>query len=139
MDVASACQMINESLVFMPGWSWRAEDFTTRHEGTVCLYVEYPGRETARSEAPYGYPEHNRPRAAMLLQVGNLSDQIALFRAVIEKFIAFWTHEARECFRVKPTFWAPFHPHKIDGMERWGDMTNDLYYGFNSMEWSYLD
>lgn len=134
MLTETACQIINHGVCFMPGWKITAHDFTTRHEGCVALHVEYPGRETARSHAPE-YATCNEPRAVLLLQVGNFTDDLELHRAVIGKLIEFWVHEAREFYRVLPSMWAPFHPHKIDGMERWGEPDKDLTYGFNAMRW----
>jgi hypothetical protein len=135
MEVPTAIRIINDGICFMPGWQITASDFTGRHQGTICLHVEYPGRETARREAP-DYKLHNRPRAAFLIQVANIRDDIELHRKVLDKLIEFWTHEARESYRVNPSMWAPFHPHNQDGMERWGDVEKDLHYGFNAMDWS---
>lgn len=137
MLTESAVNIINSSVVFMPGWKIRAEDFTSRHEGCVCLYIEYPGRESGRPGAFKGYPERNHPRAAAMIQVGNFTDVTELHRAVLGKLIEFWTHEAREFYRVLPSGWAPFHPHQIDGMNRWGTVDKDLAYGFNAMAWEH--
>lgn len=135
MLTETACRIINENVVFFPGWKIYAEDFTSRHEGCVCLYIEAPSVETNRPEAMEGYCVRNTPRATTMLQVADLADDVALHRAVIEKLIEFWTHEARECYRVKPSYWAPFHPHQIDGMKRWGTPDKDITYGFNAMSW----
>lgn len=136
MLVSSAVTIINESVIFFPGWKIRAEDFTTRHEGCICLHIEGTSWETNRPEAMAGYPTVNHPRVTVLLQVGNIADDLELHRAVLGKLIDFMVHEAREAYRIKPTGWAPFHPHKIDGMNRWGEVDKDLTYGFNAMNYS---
>jgi hypothetical protein len=134
MLTETAVKLINDTVAFLPGWTVKAKDFTSRHEGCICLYVSYPGRESNRPEAMDGYPVQNEPRATFLLQVAELDD-IGLHKAVLDRLIEFITHEFREFYRVKPSYWSPFHPHSIDGMRRWGDADRDLQFGFNGMDW----
>jgi len=129
----TAVRLINESVIFLPGWTIKAKDFTARHEGCICLFVSYPGRESARREAP-DYQVRNEPRATFLLQVNEMDDT-QLHKAVLDRLIEFITHEFREFYRVQPSYWAPFHPHTIDGMKRWGEGERDLQFGFNGMDW----
>ena len=132
----TAVSLVNESLMFLPGWHVKASDFTSRHEGAICVYVSYPGHESNRPEAMAGYPVTNEPRAVTVLQVGLDWELTDLFRAVLNVLIMFITHEFREFLRVRPTGWAPFHPHQIDGIARWGgNPTDDLTFGFNAMKW----
>jgi hypothetical protein len=132
MLVSSAVAIINDGIVFFPGWQIHAEDFTSRHEGAVCLSITFPSWETKRSEAMAGFPEANMPRQCFIIQVSDLDD-VELHRAVIKILVDCFTHEAREAYRIEPSGWAPFHPHKIDGMIRWGSREKDLTYGFNAM------
>jgi hypothetical protein len=140
MLVPSAVALINESLIFLPGWKITAEDYTSRHEGCVALHIGAPSYETNRSEAMLGYPVENEPHAVVMIQVTPEMDLVDLFYLVLSKIIEFQTHEFREGMRVKPTGWAPFHPHKIDGIHRWcarsGEHTaeKDLSFGFNHMK-----
>jgi hypothetical protein len=135
MEIERAIAIINNGIVFKPGWEYYAKDFTSRHEGCICLYVEGVSRETSRRDAQYGYPTPNRPRATFLIQVSDL-DHLALYREVLKRFIAFDIHEDREFFRTTPDYDAPFHPHRIIGMREWGDIEGDLSFGFNGMEWN---
>ncbi len=134
MLVESAVAIINNGIVFFPGWTVHAEDFTARHEGAVALHIEGTSWETNRPEAMAGFPEINHPRVVRIIQVADLNDDISLHRVVLQQFIDFFIHEAREAYRVQPTGWAPFHPHQIDGMKRWGRPEDDLTYGFNAMD-----
>lgn len=136
MLTSSAIAIINDGIIFFPGWEISAEDFTNRHEGCVCLYINVASYETNRPEAMAGFPVQNHAKAAVLIQVADCKDDIELHRLVLETLISVWTHEAREAYRIKPTGWSPFHPHQIDGMKRWGNPQVDLYYGFNAMKWS---
>lgn len=132
MNVDTAVKLINESLVYKPGWYIHAEDFTSRHESAVCIHISYPGRETNRDHAPE-FAEHNVPKATSILLVGDLSME-EFYRQLFELIMRFETHESREFFRIGPTMWAPFHPHHIDGIRRWGTPDYDLTFGFNSMK-----
>jgi hypothetical protein len=67
--------------------------------------------------------------ASFLLLCANCPDETELFRAIVKNIICIETHEAREAFRVVPTYWAPFHPHNEDGMFRWGDVQGDMFFG----------
>lgn len=134
MLVQSAVAIINQGIVFFPGWKIHAEDFTSRHEGAVCLNIEMSSWETNRPEAMAGFPEANHPRVCVILQVSELDD-IELHRTVIQTLIDCFEHEAREAYRILPTGWSPFHPHQLDGMKRWGKRDKDLTYGFNAMNY----
>lgn len=135
MLVESAVRIINDGIVFFPGWKIHAEDFTSRHEGAVCLHIEMCSWETNRPEAMAGFPVQNHPRVTVIIQVADLEDDVALHHMVVQALIDCFIHEAREAYRVKPSGWAPFHPHTIDGMRRWGQPDKDLTYGFNAMDY----
>ncbi len=117
MDIASATQLV-DNLVFFPGWEFKASDHSKRFEGTISVRVEYPSCETSRERAAEGYPETNKPYVNVPIVVRDLDD-IGLYRALIAVAMEIAEHEFREALRVKPTLWAPFHPHQIDGMRRW--------------------
>lgn len=117
MDIQSAIDLVNE-LTIMPGWELEATDHSKRFEGAICLKVTYPSYETSREMAKEGYPEANRPYASFPIVVRDL-DNVGLYRAIVAVIMEIYEHEVREFLRIKPTLWAPFHPHQIDGMRRW--------------------
>jgi hypothetical protein len=121
MDVRTAMELINSGNIrLMPYWDIEATDHTNRFEGAVCVKVTYPSYETSREMARSGYPEQNRPYASFPIVVRDLDD-IGLYRALVKIITEIQEHETREFLRIGPTYWAPFHPHQIDGMRRWDE------------------
>lgn len=118
-----------EGLIFKPGWTIEATDFTDRFEDTVCVCLSCDTYRFNRSDAAEGYQFQMRPQAKFLIMVGEFRDECDLYRKIIECIIDFETHESREALRVEATLWAPFHPHRHDGMLRWGTPDHDLTYG----------
>lgn len=127
MRVDSAIHLI-ESVMYKPGWQFSAEDHTNRYEGAIKLRVDYEAQNSDRPDAFDGYPTHIQTYASFPIIVGDCDDT-TLWRRMLTAVAAIDSHEAREFFRVRPTGWAPFHPHNIDGMKRWGDMANDIQFG----------
>lgn len=127
MNVSSAIRLVNE-LVYKPGWSFTAEDHTNRFEGSIKVRIDYPALNSNRERAEHGYDEEIKTYASFAMIVLDCDD-VSLYRKVIERVIEIEIHEAREFLRVEPTFWAPFHPHRIDGMKRWGAVESDLQFG----------
>lgn len=128
MEVKSALALIN-SLIYKPGWSIVAEDHTNRFEGTVKLIISYPARQSEREDAAKGYPVEINPSATFPITVTDCEDDTELYRKIIGAIAQLEIHEAREFLRVHPTNWAPFHPHRVDGMKRWGSVEEDLRFG----------
>lgn len=130
MNPTTACRIINQNIVFAPGWEFEAVDFSERFEDAVCVNVSYPAVETNRDEAEVGYQRDVIAHAKFCILVGMCKDQVDLCRCIVTDVIQpIMLHEAREMLRMAPTFWAPFHPHKIDGMKRWGDVLGDTRFG----------
>lgn len=132
MNVESAVRLVNQ-LVYKPGWLITATDHSMRFEGTICVRFEYPAIETGRGNAELGYPEDVRPYANFPMIVADCTDEDLYYR-ILCKIREIEIHEARETLRVQPTYWAPFHPHQIDGMRRWAERTggsieDDLRFG----------
>lgn len=127
MNCESAVRLINE-IVFRPGWEITAECHCKRFEECVRITIAYPAFETSRECAQTGYQELNKPHASFPVQVRDLDDE-GLYRAFLDCIAQIDSHEARETLRIKPTFWAPFHPHQEDGMKRWGCPREDLCFG----------
>lgn len=127
MRVDSAIHLI-ENVMYKPGWNFTAEDHTNRYEGAVKLRIDYEAQDTSRDDAFEGYPHHIKTYASFPLIVADCDDTM-LWRRMVESIALIDSHEAREFFRVRPTGWAPFHPHQIDGMKRWGKMEHDIQFG----------
>lgn len=129
MELQSAIDIINDQLVFLPGWEITAEPMVNRFENTVRLHVNYPATRTERELMRSGDVEPIATRASFPL-VCDFPDIVGLARCILMDVIApINMHEAREGLRFKPTFWAPFHPHRVDGMQRWGNVPGDLLFG----------
>jgi hypothetical protein len=116
MEVPSAIRLI-ENLVFIPGWTFTATDHTKRFEGTILVRIDYPARASERDEAPE-YAREIKTYAVFPVVVSECDD-VAIYLKVLWAIIEIQEHEAREFLRVDPTMWAPFHPHRVDGMKRW--------------------
>jgi hypothetical protein len=120
MRVDTAIRLIN-NLIYKPGWSFTATDHTKRFENTINLHVEYPALNSDRDNAERGYADTVDPfaRANFPIVLGDSCTDEVLYRRVIDIIMEIELHEAREFLRVQPTYWAPFHPHNIEGMRRW--------------------
>src|SRR6266496_2242118 len=95
MRVDTAVKLVND-LVFRPGWKITAEDYSHRHEGTICVSFEYDTRNF----------------------VGDDMDTAEeLYFALLKRIERINSHEDREALRVASTKWSPFYPHKVDGQK----------------------
>ena len=128
MEVSSAIALINEGLVYKPDWVLVATDHTSRFEGSICLEITSPTYASEKEQALLGYPNEIRPMARFCVCVATL-DIYELVREVIQCINRYDLHETREFLRLKPSYWAPFHPHRHDGMERWGTPESDRHFG----------
>lgn len=130
MNVSSAVELVNR-LVFLPEWQITAEDHQNRFEGSIVVNFVYQARRSERELAPQ-YLEFvpGGAKASFPLVVSDL-DEIGLYRAVLGLIMEVWEHESREFLRVAPTNWAPFHPHRADGMARFGQPERDLHFGLS--------
>lgn len=130
MNADSACKIINDADTrFMPDWKVSAR-LHDQFQATVIVRVEYPTHNSNRDQAAQGYPAAIRQDAEFPIITEECDDVAALAKRLItEAFAQVFLHEAREFLRFGPTCWAPLHPHRIDGMKRWGDVTGDLKFG----------
>lgn len=128
MEVGSALGLINQ-VIYKPGWKIEASDSSDRFEGTVRVRFIFPAYKSERELAAEGYPVHMDGTWAEFRIVVADCDDTELYRRLLQKIMEIELHEAREFLRVPPTLWAPFHPHRVDGMKRWGDTDGDLLYG----------
>jgi len=122
MQVETARALI-ESIVYKPEWDMEVFDHTNRFESAITVKVTYPALETNRDMARIGYPIQNRPYATFPLMIADMDDT-QLYRAIACIFLRIEEHEMREYFRIRSTYWAPFHPHHIDGIKRWNATQN---------------
>lgn len=130
MLAETACAIINEAVVFFPGWNFTAEDYCHRFEDTVRCTVHYPAVQTNRADAHEGYLCVIEAVASFVIVTGDCRDEVDLLRCLLDGAIMkVHEHESREGLRLRPSYWAPFHPHKVGGMRRWGDPGGDLSFG----------
>lgn len=122
MDIQTAIDLISQ-ITYKPGWIITSRDNSKRFESSICVDITYPATNSDRSEAPdYSTPIlPNGARASFAVMVNKL-DNVALYAAICQFIMTIEEHEMREFFRINPTYWAPFHPHKTDGMARWAAM-----------------
>lgn len=138
MFTETAVTLVNESLVFPPGWDVKAEDHTHRFQGTINVKVTLTeAKKSEREEAPeYNVPIPGGARSSFPLYVGDVDDIEGLVFRVIEALEEAYVHEIREFVRVAPTYWAPFHPHRGDGIQLWAkyrgtDPKRDYLFGLS--------
>lgn len=135
MNVKTALQLI-ELIDCGPGWRLEAEDHTHRYQDVIKVTVHVNAIATEREHWATecdGYCNADETldvRASFHVFVGRCNNDVDLYRCVFDNAVVpVLLHEAREMFRIKPTGWAPFHPHRRDGMERWGEPERDQAYG----------
>lgn len=129
MEVQSAVDIVNTQMIYVPGWEFTAEPFTDRFEAAMQVRVNYPVIRTDREVMRAGEVVPFTATAAFPI-VCDFNDMVGLARCIIDNvLVPIHLHEAREGLRFLPTFWAPFHPHRVDGMNRWGDPNGDLMFG----------
>jgi hypothetical protein len=126
MRPVEAVNLVN-AIIYKPGWTFTAEEHTNRFEGAIKVRIDYPARNTNQDQAPE-YPEEIKTYASFPLVVADC-DHYSLLRRVLEVIFDIEMHEAREYFRTSPDMDAPFHPHTIAGMKRFGTMVDDLKFG----------
>jgi hypothetical protein len=131
MFVDTAIRLIDQ-IVYKPDWKFEAQDDTGRFEDSICVKITYPAFDSSKEsydEEKGEYTKQIVTYATFRMIVRDCTD-VDLYRKIIEVLMEIELHEAREFLRVAPTLWAPFHPHRYDGMKRWGDdMRGDLLFG----------
>lgn len=130
MHVLTAIRLV-EATIYKPGWTFTPEDHSDRFEASILVHVIYPAQNSDREQAPeYPTPISGGARASFPILVGDVPDEVELYRRLLGAILRIEEHEAREFFRAGPTLWAPFHPHNIGGMHRWGaGVDRDLTFG----------
>lgn len=129
MDIGTAIDLINDGIVFLPGWTFHAEDISHRFEGTVKLRISYHAVDTGRDNAKIGYEKELDTFAEFSFPVANCPDINSVVRHMLDKIMEIQLHEAREALRIRPSYDAPFHPHALAGMAAYGKVDTDLSFG----------
>jgi hypothetical protein len=143
MQVQSAIDYVNGgSFVYKPGYVFFAQDYTYRMGGAILLTITFDALSTDRDDAREGYKKILEPLVTTfpIIVQDCKSDDDLLFQ-ILRAIIDLETHEAREFLRKRPTYSAPFHPHRHDCMVKWAekngkvdangeaDISHDLNYG----------
>lgn len=125
METSSAVQLV-KALKYKPGWTIDAESAESRFEGTIWVRFTFDTYRSERHLAALGYPEVVKDlRTRFRVIVADVDDDAELYGRVLDAIVRLETHEAREFLRVAPTNWAPYHPHRVDGMKRWAKRTGE--------------
>lgn len=120
MEISTACTLINEMLIFFPGWEISAEPHDKRFEGAVKLHIIYPTFNTNRETVVDGhYSELIKTYADFPFFVVDLKDQNELMYRLTTSLTKIFQHEIREALRFRPTGYSPLHPHRQSGIKRW--------------------
>lgn len=126
MRTDTAVQLVDQ-IVSKPGWELRAS-VCDRFEDCVIVRVNYPTVQFNRDHAPQ-YEEAITADASFRIPVGEMVDPTELYKRIMDIILEIEVHEHREAFRIAPTYWAPFHPHRNDGIGRWGEPHKDYMFG----------
>lgn len=126
MEISDALSLINDGVVYRPHWKFSAADHTNRFEGAIKVRVDYRAPQTNRDAARDGYQEKIDTYATFPLLVADCPDPNTLLRRLLDSIIEIDIHEARELLRVPSLdFEAPFHPHRVAGMQAWASTEAD--------------
>jgi hypothetical protein len=129
MRTEHAIEFINNQLCFIPGWEISAESYEKRFQGMLLCHYKFPAQNSNQNLAPtYEQEIPGKNHVTLKLEVGDARTFMEVYERVLRQIITIQTHEAREFLRIAPDWVAPFHPHKVYGMQRWGDVKGDLDY-----------
>lgn len=129
MHISTAIDLLS-NVVYKPGWEFEVKDHSARFENSILITMSSDTFRADQADAHAGgYLFPIRPSASFVVPVGRIHDDCDLYRAHLGMIARYDDHERREFYRVAPSYWAPFHPHTTDGMERWGNPDADIAYG----------
>ena len=126
MDIETACIKLTR-FRYKPGWSLAAVPYPNI-EGALEVTIHHPAVDSSKACMRDDYPQQFEADRPFTIQVGDCTES-EFERMIFDQIIRVETHEAREFFRDSSTGEAPFHPHTLSGMRRWGDVDGDLRYG----------
>jgi hypothetical protein len=136
LNTDTAIKLIN-NMVYKKGWKFEASSHCHRYENTISVKVTYPAVDSGRPNAEIGYSGHEILGGAYAyfpVMLDRCDSVERLYACIIKMVMEIEMHEAREFLRSGDTYWAPFHPHNTDGMERaerygLGTVDKDLAFG----------
>lgn len=125
MDIVEAMARLH-TVHYWPGWEF--DIIPAGMGGTeLDIVVTFDAPNTNRDLALKGYPQMIRPARNVLMRVDDITSETQLFRRFFDDVImAAHEHEGREAFRVGPDMRAPFHPHRVEGMQAYGDPQSEI-------------
>jgi hypothetical protein len=143
MEIQTALDIVNgdpvsgkpPAFVYKPGYEFEAFDYTYRLQGAIGPTISMPAPSTDREDARRGYKKILEPlHTTFVIVVKNCKSDDDFLYEIMLKIIELETHEAREFLRKTPTYSAPFHPHRMDSMERYArysgrSVNDDMNYG----------
>jgi len=132
LTVSEAVRILNEEIVYKPSWKIQARSHTKRFQRTIAVRIEYPCQNSNLEDAKLGYPNSIVTYAEFPITLGQDWGHLELCRALIESIMKIEEHEAREFLRLPnlENWRAPFHPHSVLGIERWGaGRESDVLFG----------
>jgi hypothetical protein len=109
----SEAERLIRNVRFMPGWTihhWMADGF-------MILEVSFLAPD---SDNYPNYRERKLAGGRILIYLGDINSEEDFHGRVLMELVKILTHEAREFYRVTPTWQAPFHPHRPDGDAAFG-------------------
>lgn len=119
MDAYTAARLINNEMIFKPGWRMSAQ---VRSDSTIYLSARFAAYDS--SSVDYNGNFYERTTLAppqITIDVSGL-DKAGLAHRVVRYALELEAHEMREfCqFRQRDGSWrAPLHPHTYDGGTAW--------------------
>ncbi len=135
MKVEQALTLINEGIVYRPGYKIVAEDNTARYGNAIKVGIYCPTVDSGTRDSEewkQGYPTAvNAPgaRAEFTLTVDDCAAEYDVLRKLLDLITRVEQHEAREFLRLRASGIAPFHPHTSTGIALWGTPELDFTYG----------
>jgi hypothetical protein len=135
MKVEQALTLINQGIVYRPGYRIMAEDNTPRYGNAIKVGIYCPTVDSGTRDSEewkQGYPTvvaDPGARAEFTLTVDDCADEYDVLKKLLQLITRVEQHEAREFLRLKSSGRAPFHPHTSDGIRRWGTPELDFTYG----------
>lgn len=119
MNASAAASLINQELIFRPGWQLRAVPF--ENLGVVLVEASVLTNNLDREEAP---DYRSQIIAGGSFEVPTGGTEAEFLKRLIGEFLKIEEHEWREALRFKPNrphgdYVAPFHPHRPEGIRNW--------------------
>lgn len=143
MEIQTALDIVNgdpvsgaaPGFVYKPEYTFHADSYDYRMQGAILLTISMPAPSTDREDARRGFQKILEPlHTTFVIFVKNCKSDDDFLYQIMTKIIELETHEAREFLRKSGTFSAPFHPHRMDSMERYArhsgrHVNDDVNYG----------